>query len=171
MFSAIALIFGVFAVLMTISYIRLSLKKKKAGISGQIRDSDLDGKGQVYHNEKSGISAKPDVVIDLAERRKKVVEVKNTICRARQPYKADVIQIAAEMEATGAWEGEIHYRNKMFIVNLSEKLKQELRAIQAEMEKSNFFGIPPKGTPTKKKCEACDFNEECLDAAMQGCGA
>jgi len=171
MFSAVALIFGIFAVLMIISAIRLSVKKKRAGIDGKVRDNDLDGKGQVYQNKETGVAAKPDVVIDLDERRKKVVEVKNTVCKTRTPYKADVIQLAAEMEATGAREGEIRYRNKTFVVNLTERLKEELRGIIAEMEKSNAFGTPPKGTPSKKKCAACDFSDECPDAALQGSGA
>lgn len=159
---------GLFVVLTVISAWRLSTKKRNVGIKGWIKDSDLDGKGGTYCSDRIGIAAKPDVVIDLSERRKKVIETKNTVCKTRIPYKADVIQLAAAMEAVGAREGEIRYRNKAFLVDYTEKLKKELREMKAEMDKTRTFGIPPKGTPSKKKCGACDFNEECPDAAAGG---
>jgi len=166
MFTIIALILGVFTILTIIKSVKLSAKKKEAGINGKIRDHDLDGKGHIYHNEETGISAKPDMVIDLAERRKKVIEVKKAVCKTKKPYKADVIQIAAEMEAVGTKNGEIRYSNKTFVVNLTQELKKELHTIKSDMEKSKLEGQAPKGTPTKKKCEVCDFNEECRDTAV-----
>lgn len=166
MFTIIALILGVVTILTIIKAAKLSAKKKEAGINGKVRDHDLDGKGHVYHNEETGISAKPDVVINLAERRKKVIEVKKAVCKTKKPYKADVIQIAAEMEAVGTRDGEIRYSNKTFVVNLTQELKKELHTIKSDMEKSKLEGLPPEGTPTKKKCGVCDFRAECTDVAV-----
>jgi len=58
------------------------------------------------------------------------------------------------------------WSNKTLAVNLTKELKTESQKIKTEMEKSKIEGLPPEGTPTNKKCEVCDFNEECRDAAV-----
>ena len=147
-----------------ISWANLQLKKKKANMRGWVVDSDLDGKGKFYKST-SGIAAKPDVVVNLADRLQ-VIERKNSACRSKGPYKGDLMQVAAEMEVAGATEGLLIYSNgRTFRIRNTPELKEALGSVRDRIFKSRMSGIAPEATPSKGKCRNCDFNNECPDAA------
>lgn len=150
--------------LILFSWVRLQMKKRNAHISGWVVDSDLDGKGKFFKGP-SGIIAKPDVVINLSDK-KRVVERKNSVCKNNRPYKSNLLQVAAEMEAVGASEGVLIYSNKSFLVHQTPELSTALETVRSNLEKTRLRGQPPEATPTRGKCKKCDFMNECPEAAF-----
>ena len=155
-----------FAVITAFMALRIINTRKKAGIRGWVKSQDLDGKGsRVYRDHRTGISAKPDVV-----ERRRVIEYKSAhvLDKARR---SDVLQVAAEMIATGRSEGELRYgNNKKFRL---QKNKPEVRLAMKEvlritelMKWHLLKGKAPKAKPFRRKCVTCVFQQECSDAML-----
>ncbi len=94
----------------------LQRKRVKAGVTGWVKDQDLDGRGKQYYvNTNVGIGCKPDVL-----QNKRVTEFKSSSPEYK-PYPSDILQLTAEMIATGALEGELRYANgKSFIFSVND---------------------------------------------------
>lgn len=158
-------ILACFAILIVlVMYVKMLRRRKKAGIKGWVQSQDLDGRGRkVYRDSKTGISAKPDVVEN-----KRVIEVKSASVKDKA-RRSDILQLAAEMIASGRQVGELRYgNNKKFEFRLDSPkmraLRGELSRISGLMDRHLRMRIPPKGTPTRNKCAKCDYRRECSDA-------
>ncbi|MBI5642628.1 MAG: hypothetical protein HY954_04040 [Deltaproteobacteria bacterium] len=130
-------------------------RRSHAGISGWVKDSDLKGKGKQYFNRTTGVAAKPDVVL-----RGKVIEVKSYPA-LNSPFKGDILQATAEMNAVGVGKAEIHYSNKRFLVKNTTQLRDSLMRVYQAMQEHFERSMAPKGTPTTRKCRVCEFNSDC----------
>ena len=157
---------ALFAVITALMVIKIIKTRKRAGIRGWVNSQDLDGRGKrVYRDQRTGISAKPDIV-----ERGRVIEYKS----AHVPEKArrsDVLQVAAEMIATGRKEGELRYgNNKRFRLHKSKaetrSVMKEVLSIAERMRWHLFKSKVPKAMPARKKCAKCIFQRECSDAIM-----
>ncbi len=96
----------IIAILFALSFGRLSKERGRAGITGWIKDQDLDGKGRFYYfNRQVGIGCKPDI-----RENRRIIEYKSASAGDR-PYPADVMQAAGELIATGMEEAELRYGN------------------------------------------------------------
>lgn len=151
------------ALIIMAMYKLLVTRRRQAGIRGWVKSQDLDGRGnRVYRNYQSGISAKPDVVEGGRVIEEKSAEVKD---KARR---SDILQVAAEMVATGLEEAELRYgNNKRFQFHKNSLLIQEtVKEVKKITERMNWHlrrHITPKGTPSRKKCAKCSFHGECSD--------
>ena len=152
------------AILITLMIIKINSAKKKAGIRSWVKSQDLDGHGtRVYLNFETGISAKPDVV-----ERTRVIEYKSAAA-GDKPRWSDLLQVTAEMIATGRKEGELRYgNNKRFQLQRDSAkirhLTREVLRIAERMRWHLLSHIPPKGTPTMNKCANCTYKDDCSDA-------
>ncbi|MFA5105302.1 MAG: hypothetical protein WC527_09065, partial [Candidatus Margulisiibacteriota bacterium] len=141
-------------------------QRKQAGIKGWVIDQDLDNRGKrIYRNEKSGISCKPDVV-----EHNRIIEVKSAKVNGKARY-ADILQVAAQLIATGKEKAELTYGNgKRFNFEKSDKaIKKAMKHvgwISQRMRWHLLTKIAPKGTPLKNKCASCMYKRECSDAAF-----
>ena len=148
-------------------YRNISKQKKRAGVRGWVKSQDLDGSaGKVYRNYQAGISARPDVVESGRVIEHKSAEVKN---KARY---SDILQVTAEMIATGLDEGELRYsNNKRFEFNKksqkTQRFVKEVKGIADRMKWHLLMRISPKGTPAKNKCAKCIVRNECSDAMYE----
>lgn len=154
MFALGFILLAVFTIILG-SWIILLKRRSHAGISGWVKDSDLKGKGKKYVDLATGVIAKPDVVL-----RGKVIEVKSYTAKHR-PFKGDILQAAAEMNAVGAGKAEIHYPNKSFRIKNSAQLRESLMRVSQAMQEHLKRRQAPKGTPTTGKCRVCEFNGIC----------
>ncbi len=161
------LILIIVGILIALTSARLSKEKGRAGITGWIKDQDLDGKGKFYYfNRRIGIGCKPDI-----RQNRRIIEYKSTSAGDR-PYPADVMQAAGEMIATGMEEAELRYGNGRkfsFTLNSPEmgeaikKVGQIVRRMRAHLE----HNIVPEGNPTPKRCARCRFGNECDQSALK----
>ena len=154
MFALGFILLAVFTIILG-SWIILLKQRSQAGISGWIMDSDLKGEGKKYFDRATGIVAKPDVVL-----RGKVIEVKSYPA-LNSPFKGDILQAAAEMNAVGAGKAEIHYPNQRFLVKNTTQLRDSLMRVYQAMQEHLERSMAPKGTPTTRKCQVCEFNADC----------
>jgi CRISPR/Cas system-associated exonuclease Cas4 (RecB family) len=162
MLTIVVLVAVIIAIVM---YCNLKKKKKKAEIRGWVKSQDLHGKGErVYRNHQAGISAKPDVVEGNRVIEYKSAEAKN------KAYRSDVLQVAAEMRATGLKEAELRFaKGKKFA------FKKQSQEIQSAMKQVDWIArkmrwhlasrTMPRGTLTPNKCAKCIFRNECSQAA------
>ncbi len=147
-----------------IMYRRLVNKKKEVGVQGWIKSQDLDGsRGKVYRNHQARISARPDVVES-----KRVVEHKMAHVKNKARY-SDVLQVTAEMIATGLDKAELRYGNDQTFqfrkdTPLIRSATRDVRRISERMFWHLKRGVSPKGTPTRNKCLKCNFKSNCSDA-------
>lgn len=145
-------------------YSRLERQKKQADIKGWIVNQDLDGKGKrIYRDKQTGISCKPDVV-----ERNKLIEYKSASVKGKARY-SDILQVAAQMIATGMSESELRYDQgvKFTFKKKSAEMSaamNKVRGIVKRMQWHLSSRITPKGTPTRNKCSVCRFGKECSDA-------
>lgn len=154
MFTLGFILLAVFTIILG-SWIILLKRRSHAGISGWVKDSDLKGKGKQYFNRTTGVAAKPDVVL-----RGKVIEVKSYPA-LNSPFKGDILQATAEMNAVGVGKAEIHYSNKRFLVKNTTQLRDSLMRVYQAMQEHFERSMAPKGTPTTRKCRVCEFNSDC----------
>lgn len=154
MFVIGLILLAVFTIILR-SWIILLKRRSQAGISGWIMDSDLKGEGEKYFDRTTGVIAKPDVVL-----RDKVIEVKSYPA-LNSPFKGDILQAAAEMNAVGAGKAEIHYPNIKFQVKNSSQLRDSLMRVSHAMQEHLKRRQAPQGTPTTGKCRVCEFNGIC----------
>lgn len=154
MFVIGLILLAVFTIILW-SWILLLKRRSQAGISGWIMDSDLKGEGEKCFDRTTGVLAKPDVVL-----RDKVIEVKSYPA-LNSPFKGDILQVAAEMNAVGAGKAEIHYSNRKFQVNNTTQLIDSLMRVYQAMQEHLERSIAPKGTPTTRKCLVCEFKAVC----------
>jgi len=154
-----------FAVIMVmVMYKQLANRRQQAGIRGWVKSQDLDGKGsRVYRDRRTGISAKPDVVESG-----RVIEFKSAAVE-HKPRRSDVMQVAAEMIATGQSEGELRYgNNKRFRFQKSEagtkSVMKDVVRIAELMRWHLLKGKAPKAMPARRKCAKCAFLNDCPDA-------
>ena len=158
------LVFIIAAIVVLIMYGNLFRQKKRAGVRKWVKSQDLDGRGdRVYRNYQAGISAKPDVVEGRRVIEHKSAEVKN---KARY---SDILQVTAEMIATGLDEGELRYGNnrRFQFIKDSPMMRGMIRKVQGITSRMNWhlvMRISPKGTPTKNKCARCIAKTVCSDA-------
>ena len=140
-------------------------EKSKADVRGWVKSQDLHGKGdRVYRNNRAGISAKPDIVEG-----RRVIEYKSTEAK-NKAYRSDILQVAAEMSATGLKEAELRYAK-----GVKFAFKQQSKVMQSAMKQVDWIAnkmrwhlmsrIAPRGTPTPNKCAKCIFRTECSQAA------
>ena len=147
-----------------IMYMKLVNKKKEAGVQGWVKSQDLDGRGgRVYRNHQARISAKPDVVESS-----RVVEHKSAHVNHKARY-SDVLQVTAEMIATGLDKAELRYGNDQTFqlrrdTPLIRSASRDVRRITERMYWHLKRGVSPKGTPTRNKCAKCNFRNNCSDA-------
>jgi CRISPR/Cas system-associated exonuclease Cas4 (RecB family) len=139
----------------------LQRKRVKAGVTGWVKDQDLDGRGKQYYvNTNVGIGCKPDVL-----QNKCVTEFKSSSPEYK-PYPSDILQLTAEMIATGALEGELRYANgKSFIFSVNDSAIKNASVkvinIVANMRKHLADKSFPAAEPAVKKCLTCAFKKEC----------
>jgi CRISPR/Cas system-associated exonuclease Cas4 (RecB family) len=161
MLAIIAFAIVIILILTFRSWSSLKRKRQKSGVKGWVVSQDLDGKGKDYYvNKQIGLMCKPDVL-----EKNGVAEYKSSAAAAK-PYAGDLVQLAAEMMATGAHVGVLKYKNgKTFTFNDTDPvMKQAIQRalnIMAQMRKSLATNIPPAGTPTANKCMACPVNRQC----------
>ncbi|MCR4314655.1 MAG: hypothetical protein NUV84_05445 [Candidatus Uhrbacteria bacterium] len=154
MFVIGLILLAVFTIILG-SWILLLKRRSQAGISGWVKDSDLKGEGKKYIDRATGIVAKPDVVL-----RGTVIEVKSYPA-LNGPFKGDILQAAAEMNAVGAGKAEIHYPNQRFLVKNTTHLRDSLMHVYQAMKEHLNMKIAPHGTPTRGKCGVCEFKAVC----------
>jgi CRISPR/Cas system-associated exonuclease Cas4 (RecB family) len=152
------------AITAIVLYRSLNKNRKKADVRGWVKSQDLHGKGErVYRNQQAGISAKPDVVEG-----NRVIEYKSSEAK-NKPYRSDILQVAAEMTATGLKEAELRYAK-----GVKFAFKKQSTEMQSAMKQVNWIAgrmrwhlmsrIAPRGTPTPNKCAKCIFHKECSQA-------
>lgn len=152
------------AIAVFIMYRKLVNKKKEAGVQGWVKSQDLDGRGErVYRNHQARISARPDVVES-----NRVVEHKSAHVQHKARY-SDVLQVTAEMIATGLDKAELRYGNDQTFqfrrdTPLIRGATRDVRRISGLMNWHLKRRTPPKGTPTRNKCSKCSFKNNCSDA-------
>ena len=154
------------AIAVFIMYRKLVNKKKEAGVEGWVKSQDLDGRGgRVYRNHQARISARPDVVES-----NRVVEHKSAHVNHKARY-PDVLQVTAEMIATGLDKAELRYGNDQTFkfqkdTPLIRSATRDVRRITERMYWHLKRGVSPKGTPTRNKCAKCNFRNNCSDATV-----
>ena len=145
-------------------YVKLQSGKKAAGLEGWVRSQDLDGKSRrIYRNYAVGISAKPDIVEGGGSG--KVTEYKSAAI-GDKARRTDIVQLTAEMMATGAKKAELRYGNgKRFqFTKDSSIIKSSMKRIAWISEQMNWHlqtGSTPRGTPRPSKCAKCWYRKEC----------
>ncbi len=155
----------IIAILIALTSVRLNRERGRAGITGWIRDQDLDGKGMRYYFDiLSGIGCKPDI-----RENRRVIEYKSSSADNR-PYPADVMQVAGEIIATGVEDAELRYGNgrTYSFASKSPEVKeavQKVRQIVSRMQSHPKHNIMPEGTPTPKRCARYTFGKECDQSA------
>lgn len=154
MFVISLILLAVFTIILG-SWILLLKRRSQAGVSGWVKDSDLKGEGKQYFDGTTGVATKPDVVL-----RGKVIEVKSYPA-LNSPFKGDILQAAAEMNAAGVGRAEIHYPNKSFRIKNSAQLRESLMCVSQAMQEHLKRRQAPKGTPTTRKCLVCEFKAVC----------
>ncbi len=157
-------IFLVALITIIILYGRLLAKRKAVGIKGWVKSQDLDGKGRrIYRDYQNCISAKPDVVEGNT-----VIECKSASI-GDKARRTDILQLAAEMMATGASSAELRYGNdKRF------EFKKQTPIIQSSMKRITRISdqmnwhllnrSAPRGNPRPGKCAKCLYRSICSDA-------
>ena len=154
-------LFAIAVIVILWSYGKLQKKKKAAGLKGSVKSQDLDGmSNKVYRNYEAGISAKPDIVEG-----NKVTEYKSTSI-ADKARKTDIVQLAAEMIATGAKQAELRYGNdKRFqFTKDSPIIKSSMKRIAWIAEQMKWHlktRSAPRGTPRPGKCAKCWYWKDC----------
>ena len=141
---------------------RLEQQHKKSGVQGWVVDQDLDGgSDRIYRNSQLAISCRPDVV-----ERNRTIEDKSADIRDK-PRWGDVMQVAAQVLATGKEEASIRYPNRTFNLHKKNPLMQnaikEVKMIGPLMRRHLETRIAPKGKPSRKKCTWCEFRSSCPD--------
>ena len=144
-----------FFTIILVSWIVLLKRRSEAGIGGWVKDSDLKGGGRKYVDQATGMVVKPDIVL-----KGKVIEVKSYPVK-NGPFKGDILQAAAEMNAVGVGKAEIHYLNRKFRVENTLHLRGVLMRVFHTMKEHLGHNIAPHGTPTKGRCRVCEFNDIC----------
>jgi CRISPR/Cas system-associated exonuclease Cas4 (RecB family) len=145
-------------------YRKLVNKRRKAGVEGWIKSQDLDGRGgRIYRNQQEKISARPDVVEG-----NRLLEFKSAHAGHKARY-SDVLQVTAQMIATGLDRAELRYgNNQIFQLRRDTPLirgaTKDVRRISERMHWHLKRDISPKGTPTRNKCSKCNFRNRCSDA-------
>jgi CRISPR/Cas system-associated exonuclease Cas4 (RecB family) len=158
--------FILFVAIITIMmlYGRLQSKRKAAGIQGWVKSQDLDGKGRrLYRDYQNGITAKPDVVEG-----NKVIEYKSAPI-GDKARRTDILQLAAEMMATGARNAELRYGNdKRFGYTKQTPIIQSsmkrIVGISKQMDWHLLKRSAPRGNPRPGKCIKCAYRLICSDA-------
>lgn len=163
-------IFILLAIVLLLIYLtwqRMLKLRKAAGVKGWVRSQDLDGRGRTnYVNTRYGVMCKPDI-LTKDRSQKRVVEYKSGRAKGNQPWPGHLLQLAAEMIATGAAEGELQYGDgKKFVYDINHpemrKTMKQVVAIMSEMRRHIAAGSEPKATPSAKKCAICTFGKECV---------
>ena len=155
------LLLAVAVIVIRLFYGKLQKKKKAAGLESWVKSQDLDGKSsRIYRNYEVGISAKPDIV-----EKDKVTEYKSAAI-GDKARRTDIMQLTAEMMATGAKKGELRYGNdKRFqftedtpIIKSSMK---RIAWISKQMKWHLETKTAPLGTPRHGKCAKCFYRQDC----------
>lgn len=146
--------------------IALRRQRKKAGIRGWVVAQDLHGMGhRVYRDPKTGIVCKPDVV-----ERKRIIEYKSAVAGSRA-RPSDVLQVAAQLMATGAAEAELRYHpdRKFFFRRDSREIQDAMKSVADIVDKMKRHlrsRTAPRATPSPGRCRACRFGAECPESAV-----
>jgi len=154
-------LFAIAVIVVLWSYGKLQKKKKAANVNGWVKSQDLDGKSnKVYRNYKAGISAKPDIVEG-----DKVIEYKSAAI-GDKARKTDIVQLTAEMMATGAKKAELRYGNdKRFqFTKDSPIIKSSMKKIAWISEQMKWHlqtRSAPRGTMRPGKCAKCWYLKDC----------
>jgi CRISPR/Cas system-associated exonuclease Cas4 (RecB family) len=156
----------IIAILIALTSCRLSKERGRAGITGWIRDQDLDGRGGKYHyNDELGIGCKPDI-----EQKGKIIEYKSASA-GDKTMPGDILQVAAEIMVTGANEAELRYGNHrvfMFTKN-SPEIKEAMARVIDTLQKMKAHlstKTPPSAAPTLRKCAVCHFSKRCPESMV-----
>jgi CRISPR/Cas system-associated exonuclease Cas4 (RecB family) len=142
----------------------LNQKRKTAKIEGWVETQDLDARSpKVYRNYAVGISAKPDIV-----EKDKVTEFKSKP-GGDKARRSDIVQLTAEMLATGKKKGELRYGNdKRFLFTkdtpIIQKSVKRIAWISEQMKWHLQHRSAPGGTFRPGKCSKCAYRTECRDA-------
>ena len=154
-------LFAVAIIVILWSYGKLQRKKKAAGLEGWVVSQDLDGKSsKIYRNYEAGISAKPDIVEGH-----KITEYKSAAI-GDKARRTDIVQLTAEMMATGARKAELRYGNdKRFqFTKDSPIIKSSMKRIAWISEQMKWHlqtRNAPRGTPRPGKCAKCWYSKDC----------
>ncbi|HUL01017.1 MAG TPA: hypothetical protein VLX29_09190 [Nitrospirota bacterium] len=149
----------------TVLYGGLHRKRKAAGLQGWVQSQDLDGRSRrIYRDRQNGISAKPDVVEGI----NKVIEYKSALI-GDKARRSDILQLTAEMLATGAKNGELRYGNdKSFeFTEKTPMIQSSVKRIAWISEQMNWHLLKksaPRGNPRSGKCAKCAYRFVCPDA-------
>lgn len=151
----------IIAILIALTFARLRKERGLAGITGWVRDQDLDGKGKRYYfNRRFGIGCKPDI-----RENGRIIEYKSAFAGSH-PYPADVMQLAGEMVATGVENAELRYGNgrEFSFTSDSPEIKEAIKKVQkivGRMRTHLKRNVMPEGSPSLKRCARCSFGKEC----------
>jgi hypothetical protein len=149
--------------LIIILMVKLRKERNEANTGGWILDQDLDGKGKlIYRNKQLGISCKPDVL-----ERNRIIEDKSATVGDAPRY-GDVLQVAAQILATGKRQSQLRYSNKTFDLPRDSAIMQSamkrVRDLAPLMRRHLNSRIVPRGNAGVKKCMKCQFRTSCPDS-------
>ena len=153
----------------------IKTKKPKLGVFGaQVIYSDETG-GKLLISEKYDLQGKPDYVFQTLFWGSYIpVELKSTKLKEEQllPNQGDLMQLAAyfliveDSYGRRAKHGRLIYKNRMFIIKNTRRLRRELKSYLKEMRKMIQTG-KGEADPSFPKCRncvcrgtVCTWNEE-----------
>ena len=148
----------VFPIVLVVAYSNLQRSRKAEGVHDWIHSQDVEGKGQTFIDSETGIAAKPDIVLLHS-----VGEIKNKNAGSK-PFKSDLLQVGAELIASGKEYATRHYLNREFEIYKDRKLIDEVANIKIKMHFALENRASPEATPTKRRCAVCDFGNECPES-------
>ena len=105
--------------------------------------------GELLVNQELGVSGKPDFVVKSKDGKYYIpIEIKSGNIEGNDPYPGDKMQLAAYIALTTARfgsvaHGEIHYRNKQFVIQNTSGLMDELKEVVSKMRNYNNSGEMP----------------------------
>ena len=153
--------------LVSLFWFILKKQREQAGVSGWIKDQDLDGKGRkLYRDRETGVVCKPDIVES-----NKVIEVKSASV-GNKPRWVDILQLALQMKATGSKRGALWYdQGKKFdFTNEHRKIRSATKIAHTIVQRMRWHlktKTPPKATPTANRCRSCKYGGGCSKSMRQ----
>ena len=118
--------------------------------------------GELLVNQEFGVSGKPDFVVKSEDGKYYIpIEIKSSNIEGNAPYPGGRMQLVAYIALTTARfgpvaQGEIHYKNKQFVIQNTPGLMAELKEVVSKMRSFNESGETPNALGYSGKCRFCD---------------
>jgi CRISPR/Cas system-associated exonuclease Cas4 (RecB family) len=133
-------------------------------VSGDLLDSDLQGKGKLLHDPDWGVTGTPDYILDTPGG-PVPVEVK-TGHTPNRPYPNHVLQVSCYMRLLDAAGkppayGLINYPDGVFRVAWGDQQKAELKAVLGRMEQAKAEGRADRDHDVPGRCKGCARRDAC----------